>query len=234
MPLGTIGSLKLLKNQLTENFFSINCDIIINHNLKEIYDFHTSNNYDLTIVTSIKNFEIPYGVCETNSKGVLKNFLEKPSYDLFVNTGLYVFKKSTINFIPRNQNFDIQKLIEFHKREKRKATLTAVNPPGRFGSLEFERGRVLSFKEKPKGDGNMINGGFFVVNTEVIDLIDNDNCVWEKDVLPHLASRGQLNAFKHNDFWQPMDTLRDKNYLNELWLQKKGTRTPKIAFFVEF
>jgi len=127
MPLGTIGSLKLLKNQLTENFFSINCDIIINHNLKEIYDFHTSNNYDLTIVTSIKNFEIPYGVCETNSKGVLKNFLEKPSYDLFVNTGLYVFKKSTINFIPRNQNFDIQKLIEKLKKSKKKIGIFPIN-----------------------------------------------------------------------------------------------------------
>ena len=127
VPLGTIGSLKLLKNNLTENFFSINCDIIINHNFKEIFDFHEKNNNDLTIVTSIKNFEIPYGVCETNNKGALKNFLEKPSYDLFINTGLYVFKKSTINFIPKNKNFDIQELIEKLKKSKKKIGIFPIN-----------------------------------------------------------------------------------------------------------
>ena len=127
VPLGTIGSLKLLKNNLTENFFSINCDIIINHNFKEIFDFHVKNNNDLTIVTSIKNFEIPYGVCETNNKGALKNFLEKPSYDLFINTGLYVFKKSTINFIPKNKNFDIQELIEKLKKSKKKIGIFPIN-----------------------------------------------------------------------------------------------------------
>ena len=114
-------------------------------------------------------------------------------------------------------NVNIEKLIKFHLESNTKATLTAVQPPGRFGSLEFERGRVLSFKEKPKGDGNLINGGFFVLEPSVIDLIDGDECIWEDKPLMKLAEDKELSAFCHSDFWQPMDTLRDKNYLQELW-----------------
>ena len=110
-----------------------------------------------------------------------------------------------------------EKLIKFHLESNTKATLTAVQPPGRFGSLEFERGRVLSFKEKPKGDGNLINGGFFVLEPSVIDLIEGDECIWEDKPLMKLAEDKELSAFCHTDFWQPMDTLRDKNYLQELW-----------------
>ncbi len=119
-------------------------------------------------------------------------------------------------------NIDIKKLIKFHSEHKRKATLTAVQPPGRFGSLEFERGRVLSFKEKPKGDGNLINGGFFVLEPSVIDLIDGDQCIWEDKPLKQLAAAKELSAFFHKGFWQPMDTLRDKNYLQELWESQKA------------
>ncbi len=126
-PLGTIGSLKLLKNYLPNNFFSINCDIIINHNLKEIYDFHKKNNNDLTIVTSLNKFELPYGVIETNSLGKLKNFLEKPSYNLLVNTGLYVFKKNVLKYIPKNQEFDIMKLIAKLKKEKKRIGVFPIN-----------------------------------------------------------------------------------------------------------
>ena len=114
-------------------------------------------------------------------------------------------------------NVNIEKLIKFHLENNRKATLTAVQPPGRFGSLEFERGRVLSFKEKPRGDGNLINGGFFVLEPSVIDLIEGDACIWEDKPLMKLAEEKELSAFCHTDFWQPMDTLRDKNYLQELW-----------------
>ena len=107
--------------------------------------------------------------------------------------------------------------MAFHRREGRQATLTAVQPPGRFGSLAFERGRVLRFEEKPQGDGNWINGGFFVLEPSVIDLIDGDQCVWEQQPLQTLAEANQLSAFHHNGFWQPMDTLRDKTLLEELW-----------------
>ena len=124
---------------------------------------------------------------------------------------------------------DIGALIAFHRAEGRKATLTAVQPPGRFGSLAFDRGRVLAFEEKPQGDGNWINGGFFVLDPSVIDLVDGDQCTWEQKPLQTLAETGQLSAFHHSGFWQPMDTLRDSGFwqpmdtlrdrtlLEELW-----------------
>ncbi|MGI1939167.1 glucose-1-phosphate cytidylyltransferase [Shewanella oncorhynchi] len=112
---------------------------------------------------------------------------------------------------------DISKTIEFHKSHGKKATLTATFPPGRFGALDMENGKVNSFKEKPKGDGAMINGGFFVLSPEVLDLIDGDSCTWEQEPLMKLANEGHLMAFEHHGFWQPMDTLQDKIKLNALW-----------------
>lgn len=114
-------------------------------------------------------------------------------------------------------NVDIGALIAFHKSEGRNATLTAVQPPGRFGTLAFERGKVLSFEEKPHGDGSWINGGFFVLEPSVFDLIDGDQCTWEQQPLQTLAETGQLSAYHHQGFWQPMDTLRDKTLLEGLW-----------------
>ena len=114
-------------------------------------------------------------------------------------------------------NVDIQALLAFHRRHKLLATVTATLPPGRFGALEFDGDRVKSFKEKPKGDGAMINGGFFVLSPAVLDLLDGDACVWEREPLERLAREGQLAAFHHTGFWQPMDTLRDKTHLEELW-----------------
>ena len=119
-------------------------------------------------------------------------------------------------------DINIQDLITFHKKEGRKATLTAVQPPGRFGSLAFERGRVLGFNEKPKGDGNWINGGFFILEPETIELIDNDLCSWEQKPMKKLAETNELSAFHHDGFWQPMDTLRDKLTLQELWESQKA------------
>ncbi|HIF35783.1 MAG TPA: glucose-1-phosphate cytidylyltransferase [Candidatus Thioglobus sp.] len=112
---------------------------------------------------------------------------------------------------------DINKLINFHKQQKTLATLTAVYPPGRFGALDLSKNKVQTFEEKPKGDGTRINGGFFVLSPKVIDLIEDDATVWEQHPMETLASKGQMSAFEHNGFWQPMDTLRDKNYLEELW-----------------
>lgn len=112
---------------------------------------------------------------------------------------------------------NITELVAHHHAEGRKATLTAVQPPGRFGSLAFERGRVMRFEEKPQGDGSWINGGFFVLDPSVIDLIDGDACTWEEAPLKTLAEENELSAYHHTGFWQPMDTLRDKNLLEELW-----------------
>jgi glucose-1-phosphate cytidylyltransferase len=112
---------------------------------------------------------------------------------------------------------NISQLLEFHKRHGKWATMTAVQPPGRFGALEMEGTKINSFLEKPKGDGGWINGGFFVLKPQVLDLIAGDHVLWEKEPLEHLAKQSQLQAFFHSGFWQPMDTLRDKNHLEELW-----------------
>lgn len=112
---------------------------------------------------------------------------------------------------------NITKLVAFHKAQKLKATLTATLPPGRFGALDFEGSKVINFKEKPKGDGAMINGGFFVLSPEVLEFIKDDATIWEREPLEALADQGQLAAFQHTGFWQPMDTLRDKIHLEELW-----------------
>lgn len=112
---------------------------------------------------------------------------------------------------------NISELVAFHKAHGKKATLTATYPPGRFGALNIQGQSVKSFLEKPKGDGGMINGGFFVLSAEVLKLIDGDSCVWESKPLETLAAQGELAAFTHDGFWQPMDTLRDRTQLEELW-----------------
>ncbi len=119
-------------------------------------------------------------------------------------------------------SIDITGLVKFHKSNAKFATMTTVQPPGRFGSLQIKDQSVTSFLEKPIGDGSWINGGFFVLEPEVIDLIDADSTVWERQPLETLASQGQLNAFIHNGFWQPMDTLRDKHILEDLWQADKA------------
>lgn len=112
---------------------------------------------------------------------------------------------------------NIESLITFHKNQKVKATLTAVHPPARFGVLDIEKNKIVTFKEKPKGEGGMINGGFFVLSPNVLSLIKDDSTVWEQAPLESLSKSNQIAAFEHSGFWQPMDTLRDKNHLEELW-----------------
>jgi len=115
-------------------------------------------------------------------------------------------------------NVDIRKLVDFHTRHGRLATVTSTQPSGRFGALEIaENDQVLGFREKPQGDGNWINAGFFVLQPEVFDYIDGDATVLEREPLERLAGDGQLCTYKHTGFWQPMDTLRDRTYLEELW-----------------
>lgn len=114
-------------------------------------------------------------------------------------------------------NIDIKKLIEFHKTKSKISTVTAVQPPGRFGMLEIQNDEIQKFVEKPAGDGVWINGGFFVLEPEVFDYIQDENTIWEREPLEKLAKENQISAFKHYDFWQPLDTLRDKNVLEDLW-----------------
>ena len=120
-------------------------------------------------------------------------------------------------------NVNIDSLIESHKKSNKLATITAVQPIGRYGSLKIENNNdITGFQEKVAGDGSWINGGYFILEPKVLDLIDGDQTIWEQEPLIKLAEDNQLNAFKHDGFWQPMDTLREKNQLQELWDKKEA------------
>ena len=114
-------------------------------------------------------------------------------------------------------DIDIRKEIDFHKQHKKLATIAAVKPPGRYGALEIDNGRVTDFVEKPPGDGGLINGGYFVLEPRCLEMIEGDDDSWESGPLNKLAESGNLMAFEHEGFWQPMDTLREKNLLEEMW-----------------
>jgi len=117
---------------------------------------------------------------------------------------------------------NISSLIDHHKQNKTLATVTAVYPQARFGAIEIHENKVTSFNEKPRGDGGMINGGFFVLSPKVIDFIAEDKTIWEKEPVEAIVNKGEMSVFKHTGFWQPMDTLRDKKYLEELWNDNKA------------
>ena len=114
-------------------------------------------------------------------------------------------------------NVNIHELLAFHREQGTQATLTAVQPAGRFGVIDFTEDKISAFQEKPPGDGSWVNGGFFVLEPEVLELIDGDATAWEREPLERLARAGQLSAYKHDGFWQPMDTLCDRTYLENLW-----------------
>jgi glucose-1-phosphate cytidylyltransferase len=117
---------------------------------------------------------------------------------------------------------DITNLIAFHREQGTLATVTATQPLGRFGALNLADNRITQFREKPQGDGGWINGGFFVLSPKVIDYIDGDETLWEREPMEKLAENGQMSAYLHSGFWQPMDTLRDKTHLEELWAGGKA------------
>jgi glucose-1-phosphate cytidylyltransferase len=114
-------------------------------------------------------------------------------------------------------DIDLTKLVGFHHEHGKAATVTATLPAGRFGALEISDGRVVSFQEKPRGDGGLINGGFFVLSPSVLERIEGDSTLWEQEPLHELAAEGELMAYEHTGFWQPMDTLREKHHLEQLW-----------------
>ncbi len=119
-------------------------------------------------------------------------------------------------------NINVDELEKFHNNHSKQATITAVYPPGRFGALKINKKVVENFEEKPRGDGALINGGFFILSPKVFSKIENDQTIWEQDPLKNLSSEKQLMAYVHSGFWQSMDTLRDKNYLNNLWINNQA------------
>ena len=136
----------------------------------------------------------------------------------------YIEEKETLCFTYGDglSDVNIKELIAFHNSHGKKATVTAVMPPGKYGALKIEDTKIKSFTEKPIGDGGYINGGFFVISPNCLKLIKGDESSWENDVLPILVSQQELIGYKHKGFWQPMDTLRDKNLLEEMWTNKKA------------
>lgn len=121
---------------------------------------------------------------------------------------------------------DLGKVVEFHRAQKTKATLTAVQPPGRFGAIDFKRSKVVGFHEKPAGDGTWVNGGYFVLEPSVFDMIEGDETSWEFGPMESLAHQGELSAYRHDGFWQCMDTLRDRNLLEQIWQSGKAPWMP--------
>lgn len=173
---------------------------------------------------------------KTNSMEVHQNSSE-PWKVTIVDTGEHTMTGGRIRriqpYIQSDKNFcltygdgvsdvNIRELVNFHEKQNKLATVTAARPPGRFGQLHLEGKMVLDFEEKPAGEGGFINGGFFVLSTSVLKYIQDDSTIWERTPLENLAKENQLTAFLHEGFWQPMDTLRDKTYLEGLWNSGKA------------
>lgn len=181
------------------NFVLHQCDVTIDAQRNEIvYHGPVEANWRITLVDTGE---------ETLTGGRLKRV--RP----FLDPG----KPFCLTYGDGVSDVDIGALTAFHRAHGRAATLTAVVPPGRYGALVTEGDRVVRFTEKPPGDNVLINGGFFVLNPEVLDFIEGDGTAWELEPLEQLARQDQLRAFRHLGFWQPMDTLRDRNHLNDLW-----------------
>ena len=190
------------------------------HVIKEYFANYYLNHSDVTFDLRDNSTEFHQNGCEpwkvtlvdtgdgTMTGGRLKRIRD------YVDSGTFCF-----TYGDGVSDLDITRLIEFHREQGALATLTAVQPPGRFGTLSLMEGqtRVTSFREKPQGDGAWINGGFFVLEPEVIEYIEGDATVWEQEPLQNLARDGMLSVYKHYNFWQNMDTLRDKNVLEQMW-----------------
>jgi glucose-1-phosphate cytidylyltransferase len=178
--------------------YKANITVDLNNEDKPIIHDHNAEPWKITLIET--------GL-ETMTGGRLKriqNYIGKETFMMTYGDGL--------------ADVDINKLVQFHKENGKLATLTAAQPTGRFGALSLSKHQsVVSFKEKLQGDGGWISGGFFVLEPEIFDLIHDDKTVFEKEPLENLARNGDLMAYKHSGFWHPMDTLRDKNYLEELW-----------------
>ena len=172
-----------------------------------------------------------------NNKQVIHNKKTEPWKVTLVDTGELTQTGGRIKriqkYLNKNENFhltygdglanvDLNRLLSFHNKHNKLATVTAVMPPVRFGLIEDKGDKVLGFKEKPKNQNSWINGGFFCLNYEIFEYIDDDNTIWEREPLEKLAKSNNLRAYKHNGFWQPVDTLREKNILQNLWSSKKA------------
>jgi glucose-1-phosphate cytidylyltransferase len=190
--------------------------------IKEYFQNYFLHMSDVTFDLSLNNIEVHQKRAEPWKVTLIDTGEETQTGGRLKRVAKYINNDFCLTYGDGLGSVDIKALIEFHKNHGKLATITAVQPPGRFGSLNIENCNVKSFFEKPTGDGGWINGGFFVLNPSVIELIDNDSTIWEQQPLMKLAEMGQLNSFMHDGFWRPMDTLRDKNILEDLWNSNKA------------
>jgi len=186
------------------NYFLHSCDVTFRLNSNEM-ELHRAD-AEPWVVTLVETGE------ETQIGGRIKRVLKYLNRD----------EMFCLTYGDGVGNVDIAAVIATHKKEGRLATLTTAQPPGRFGAIRYEGNRVVGFQEKPQGDGGWINAGFFVCSPKVGEYIDGDETVWEREPLERLALDGQLSVYFHDGFWQPMDTLRDRRQLEELWASGKA------------
>lgn len=192
--------------------------------IKEYFANYYLHNSDVTIDTAKKSFEVLNNYSENWKITLLETGLDtmtggrvKRAKDYIGNEPFFLTYGDGVSDV------NIKELLEFHNKHGKKITMTSIQPEGRFGALKIEENnKITSFLEKPKGDGAWINGGFFVCDPSVIDYIADDSTTFEKEPLENLAKSGELYSYKHDGFWKCMDTLRDKNQLNEMWTNNKA------------
>ena len=187
--------------------------------IKEYFANYYLHNSDVTINTSARTLEIHDNYSEDWKITLLETGLNTMTGGRVKKASKYIGNEPFfLTYGDGVSDVNIKELLEFHNKHKKKITMTAIQPEGKFGALKIEPdNKISNFLEKPKGDGAWINGGFFVCQPDVLDYIENDQTVFEKEPLENLANEGHLYSFKHDGFWKCMDTLRDKTQLNEMW-----------------
>lgn len=188
--------------------------------IKEYFANYFIHQADITVDLCKNNVEIHHSKAEPWKITLIDTGLQTMTGGRIKRIEKYIDGTFMLTYGDGVGEIDIKKLLEFHRKNNKKATVTVVQPKGRFGAIQFdnkEEVKVFAFQEKPRGDGSWINGGFFVCEPGVFDYIVDDNTIWERAPLESLASEGELVAYKHNGFWKPMDTIRDKMELEEMW-----------------
>lgn len=227
-PLIEIGSMPILWHIMKMySFHGINEFIICcgykGYLIKEYFTNYSLHMSDITLDMKNDKVEIHQKFVEPWKVTLVDTGLDTMTGGRLKRVGKYI-QDNTFCFTYGDgvSDINISKLISFHKNKNKLATVTAVQPPGRFGTLNLNNDTVIDFKEKISGDGNWINGGFFVLEPKVLDYLKDDTTIWERQPLESLAKDNQLVAYRHTGFWQPLDTLRDKNQLEELWNSGKA------------
>lgn len=190
--------------------------------IKEYFSNYLLHNSDVTIDLQNNSLEIHKKFSESWKVTLVDTGIDTMTGGRLKRVERFLDERFCFTYGDGLSDINITNLLNFHSKEKSLATITAVRPPGRFGILNIQNNLVSNFSEKPPGDGSWINGGFFVLEKSVLDYIENDQTIWEREPLEKLAFEKKLRAFKHEGFWHPVDTLWDKMYLEKLWNEKKS------------